>query len=208
MNEAANRDIFHSDTSASETEKTHFPLGYGVRIFILAAIGALCAVLFIYLPILPAGISAGLTESAKAYAAGFNFDRTAHGFARTVSILSSDELWCSLFLLVSPAIVFGKRLIWVSVPIRAFFTSLGAASVLTAADAGTYASAAVISASLASVIAFSYAADASLRFCDLIGISAENGFFVSASAFILKILSALGFYVTALILILLPSAFI
>lgn len=215
MNGTIKRDIFGTKTDGSSAvtdtsdtvtaEKAHS--SYGVRIFIFAALSAVCAALSVYLPIIPDGLYNTLIASARSYASDFTFDRTLFGLAESVSSLSSDELFLTLFFAVCPVIIFRRQLIYASVLLRTYFLAFALGLVL-AADVGTYPAVAVTLSCAASLSMLIYISYSALCFGDLI--HSPDGCKVTSAAakFTLKILSALGCYIITEILILLPSAFI
>lgn len=205
--EAAYMNMITEKEFCCEAKDSTFVFGDTHRLIIAAFAGLLCAVAAVLIPIFPSALYNAISASAVSFAEGLHFDRTFFRAAAVLSELCSGELYLSLLLLFSPALIFGKRLLLAFVPIHTFFRAVCAISVFNA-GVGTYSALTVLASSSASVFFFVSAAHIALRFADSIRDDADNASFSAILNFSLKILSALGGFIVTEILILLPSAFI
>lgn len=190
------------DKVMSQASKKHV-----IPLALAAFGGAICAISAAYIPLFTENFSDILTEAAKNYVSSFGFDITLGSFMSALSGVCSDELYAAFFLLISPAIIFGDKLVFSASALQAFCSSVCVIFVLRA-DIGTYQTVAAVASSLISIAFFGYSAHIALLFSD--GVR-EAGYRAKASeifAYFIKILSALGFLILVEILILLPSAFI
>ncbi len=190
------------DKVISQASKKHV-----IPLALAAFCGAICAVSAAYIPLFTKNFSDILTEAAKNYASFFGFDATLDNFMSALSGICSDELYAAFFLLISPAIIFGDKLVFSATAMQAFCSSVCVIFVFRA-NVGSYQIAAAVASSLISIAFFGYSAYIALLFSDSVR---EAGYRAKASeifAYFIKILSALGCLILVEILILLPSAFI
>ncbi len=208
MNMITEKELYCGTAQTDDvTEVSSVTLSDTWRIIIAALSGLLCAVSAVFIPLFPSTISEAINASAVSFAESLHFDRAFSGAVLLLSELCSGELYLTLFLLFSPAVIFGKRLIYAAVSMHTFFRAVCAASVFNA-SVGTYSAVTVLVSSSASVLFFVLSARLSLRFTDNIRKNTDNVSFSVTFNFLLKILSALGCFIVAEFLILLPSAFI
>lgn len=200
---------FYCDTApiTDGAKGTSVALGDTWRLIIAASVGILCAVAAVLIPLFPSALSNAINASAVSFAENLQFGRTFSGAVTVLSELCSKELYLALFLLLSHAVIFGKRLIIAAVPIHTFFRTVCAVSVFNT-NVGTYSAVTVLASSAASVLFFVLSAKIALRFADSIREDTDNASFSAIFNFSLKILSALGGFIVTEVLILLPSAFI
>ncbi len=190
----------------SDTAKEHSPrrISYGTAVCLISLAAFAASAISVYFPLL---ITPVLSENARSYASLFRFDGTLGGLSERLITLSADELVSTAFIALVPLTVIYRRLTYASVFLRAFFLSLGLGFMYTS-GAGVYSSVAATLSATASLMAYAYSALAALRFGDILHEGKRDGRTAEILQFLLKILSALGFYITSEVLILLPSAFV